>query len=208
MLNAAKKQFYNFRKFSQITEHWAYLLADILSTGSKTRFLIFSQGRTGSTLLVNLLSQHPEIFCDNELVQKRLKDYVRYFEGRSLMTLKPVYGFNVHPYQIIDFLNQINSKSFVKDLFDRGWKIIYLRRANIFRHALSNEIAKKRGYFFKTQKDFEQTSQVYIDPEDFKKSLNARFRFKVDEAEALKDLPCKELVYEDSLFTDNQKIIP
>lgn len=32
----------------------------------KTKFVIFGQGRTGSTLLTSLLSSHPEITCEGE----------------------------------------------------------------------------------------------------------------------------------------------
>ncbi len=205
MLNALRKQFYDFRKFGQVTELWAYFLANVLDAGKKRRFLIFSQGRTGSTLLVKLLNQHPEIYCDNELLQKSLKQFEQYFEGRALMTTKPVYGFNVHPYQIMDFLNHTNSRSFVKTLLNKGWKIIYLRRDNIFRHALSNEIAKKRGYFFRSEADFEQAPKVYINPDDFKQSLAARFKFRRDEEDALEDLSFKEVIYERDMLKDHQK---
>lgn len=201
MINRLRKQFYQFRKFSKLPEYWAYGLAKIFDPGRKHRFVIFGQGRTGSTLLVNLLHQHPAIYCDNELLQKRITRPVKYFEGRSLMNWFGHYGFKVNPYQIMNFLDADTSKHFIKALHERGWQIVYLSRRDWFRHALSNEIAKQRGYFFKDWREYKHEGKITIDPQVFRKAVDARFKFRDDEQESLKGLNYLPITYEDHLLS-------
>ena len=205
MLNKARKRFYEFRKFGLLPEQWAYFLASKFNPNRKTRFVIFGQGRTGSTLLVNLLNQHPAIYSDNELLQRKFSNPIQYLQGRALMHNRRVYGLKVKSHHLMKYLEMETSKPFIHNLYNKGWKIIYIRRSNFFRHALSNEIAKKRGYFFKDQAEFKSKGKVHIDPEAFRKAIKARFKFWYDEQETLEGLDYKEVIYEDNLFNDEQK---
>jgi hypothetical protein len=205
MLNRLRKQFYQFRKFGKLPEYWAYGLAKIFDPGRKHRFVIFGQGRTGSTLLLHFLNQHPQIECDNELLQKNFTDPVKYLEGRALMTKKPVYGLKILQWHLFDFLNLDTSKSFIDTLYNKNWHIISVKRKNLFRLTLSNLVAKKRGNFFSNFKDYEKQGAVYIEPEKFKKAIGIVQGFCEDEKRTLKALPYTELIYEDHLFTENQR---
>jgi LPS sulfotransferase NodH len=205
MLKRLRKQLYNFRKFNPVVEEWAYWLQKTFDASKKNKFILFTQGRTGSTLLLNLLNQHPNIYCDNELIQRKFSNTTKYLDGRALMHSEKVYGLKLKPHQIIKYLNIEKSRTVVKDLYDNGWKIVYLRRGDFFRHALSNQIAQQRGYFFKTQSEFNNVPKAYLDPEAVRAEYKARFKFKQDEDDALSGLAYKEVVYEQDLMTADQR---
>jgi len=121
------------------------------------------------------------------------------------MTTKNVYGMKVIPSHLLKFMGFHSSKPLIRTMYNNGWQIVYLRRLNIYRHAISHELAKKRGLFLKRRKEFEKAPKVHIDPNDFKKALKARFKFKQDEKEALNGLPHMEMVYDTDLLTPDQK---
>jgi fatty acid/phospholipid biosynthesis enzyme len=55
-----------------------------LNPSPSTRFVIFAQGRTGSTLLTSTLDTHPQITCNDEIrSDKSISDAVRRKRGAS-----------------------------------------------------------------------------------------------------------------------------
>lgn len=205
MLKGVRKRFYNFRKFSQLSEYLAYWLANNCNTFGKTKFVVYAQARTGSTLMTRLLHQHPNIFCDNELLQKYLKHPAKYFDGRSLMTLKPAYGFKAMPSQAVRYLQHSSSQFLLEELYNHDWKILYLKRSNLLRHALSNIIAKQRGFFFKNGQQFEEAPKAYVPADQLKIALDVTLFYKRDEEQALKNLDFKEVVYERDMMAPEKR---
>lgn len=123
------------------------------STLPNRRFLIVCDYRSGSTLLANLLNQHPDVYCDGEIfipfVEHKLHRIIwpyGYLQGKLSATAKPVYGFDCKVDQIMAMgINPRNTaSSFFKKLNQEGWHFIYLRRLNIVRQSLSNHIAITR----------------------------------------------------------------
>ncbi|HBE17486.1 MAG TPA: hypothetical protein DEG17_03890 [Cyanobacteria bacterium UBA11149] len=55
------------------------------------KFVIFGQGRTGSTLLYSLLNSHPQIHCDEEILEDRVFFPVQYVKGRCCKAKKKMY---------------------------------------------------------------------------------------------------------------------
>jgi len=60
---------------------------------------------------------------------------------------KSVYGFHVKIYQLTDDHLMLDPARFLKQLCSSGWIILYLKRNNVLRQAVSNELAFKRGLF-------------------------------------------------------------
>lgn len=116
----------------------------------KTRFVIFSQGRSGSTLLKHLLNSHPDICCEGELLNPA-DQYLRYrwqvnfirrfpypyFSYREMAADKPCYGFTLLYYQYYP------QEKILWNLHKRSWKIIYLRRLDVIAQSFSYLVAKK-----------------------------------------------------------------
>ena len=116
----------------------------------KGKFLIFSQGRTGSTLLMDLLSSHPEIHCDGELLYYRVPFPAQFVKLKSALTLKKHFGFKVKIYQLVEIQNIKDPREFIMEFYNRGWKIISLKRENLLRHVISFWFAEEnKKYHFK-----------------------------------------------------------
>ncbi len=174
---------------------------------AETKFLIFAQGRTGSKLLTDLLNHHPKIHCDKEIFNSSFylgSDHLlfpyRLVNGKAKFYKNKIYGFKDKVYQI-DYQSNIDDAwSFVHYLYFNNWKIIYLKRRNVFKHALSNYIAKKRGKFhaYKGGKDSE-FGKIHINPKELIKRMEKRKKFQKREAKILEGLEHMNLVYEDDL---------
>lgn len=95
------------------------------------KFVIFGRGRSGSTLLVELLDSHPQIHCDNEILHDRVLFPRLYIDSCASRYQSQVYGFKFLSYQIKDVQRISQPKKFLLQLYQSGYKIIYLRRENL-----------------------------------------------------------------------------
>lgn len=167
----------------------------------KNKFFIFGQGRTGSTLLCSLLNSHPQIFADLEILFNHVYFPEYYVESKSKLNLNSVYGFKVKCYQLTRKQNINNPRQFVVDLINNNWKMIYLKRNNLFRHAISNIMAKKRGYFHLDKNQNKPSSEkIYIDYDDLMQRMTNREKYLEIESKILEGLNYIEIVYEEDLI--------
>jgi LPS sulfotransferase NodH len=118
-----------------------------MTTQSKTKFIIFGQGRSGINLLRTLLKSHPMVQCDNELfnpvrlAQKSKMDRffinifpINYIYNMQKRTDAEIYGFKFFAF------HHKNAGSIVKNLYRQGWKVIHIERKNILKQAFSGII--------------------------------------------------------------------
>ncbi len=177
------------------------------------KFIIFAQGRSGSSLLVDLLNNHPDIKCDGEIlnvVHAGKKFFpIFYVKSKAKTYKEEIYGFKVKLYQLHGDSKpdqNIDPKKFILNLYKSGWKIIYLRRHNIFRQAISGYVAKSRGkWHHQTNKGELALSKIKINPDRLLKRLRAREKYLCDEKEILKTIPHLEIIYEENLLKDMEK---
>ncbi len=111
-----------------------------------TRFVIFGQGRTGSSLLRSLLNTHPDVRCEGEILAEHVAQPLQLVESYALASPRPVFGFKVKIYQLSD-TQHVDPAAFLGELVGAGYRIIYLRRNNLLRHAISNSFAEMRGTY-------------------------------------------------------------
>jgi len=201
-----------------IDEFLTYLRA-LFFLRKKTKFVIFSQGRTGSTLLVDLLNNHPDIQCDDEILNVQLSGKrifpILFVKAKANLNKKKVYGFKVKIYQLNN-LNLMKShpdqnkdpKKFLINLYKSGWKIIYLTRKNILRQVISSHIAEKRGsYHHRTTEGKLALPKMYIDPKEILIQIKNREGYKDFEEEILKHIPHLKIIYEEDLLVNKQKTL-
>lgn len=119
------------------------------SSMAERRFVIYSRGRSGSTLLVQLLNAHSSVQCDDEILNLpvALRDPATYVRDRAHLAHKPVYGFKLLSYQLPKLQNIEDQSAFLDDMQRDGFAIIYLYRRDLLRHAISNIMARQRGEF-------------------------------------------------------------
>lgn len=165
------------------------------------RVLIFAQGRTGSTLLENLLCSSGYFHQNGELLNTAYGEVVfpvSFISGLSKRS-RSNFIFHVKLYQLTkDRENPIDPASFLETLYADGWKIIYLRRENKVKHALSNIIANHRGQYHKfdtAKEDF----KILFKCEQLVRKINDRFAYEEAEKEALVNVNYHEVIYEQDL---------
>src|SRR4051812_11468170 len=64
------------------------------------RFVVFAQGRTGSTLLVDLLRSSPGVHCDEEILDRPVRLPHLWIASRRAARPGTGYGFKVKIYQL------------------------------------------------------------------------------------------------------------
>lgn len=174
------------------------------------RVVIFAQGRTGSTLLESLLcstghfNKNGELF-DRTQGQSEVLFPIQFVRGLSKWKPQENFIFHVKIYQLTQKRKHpIDPASFLKKLYQDGWKIIYLRRKNKVKHALSNIVVKSRGArnqattWHKFDNNKEELN-LFVDCERLVKKVEKRFRFDTYEKEVLKNIEYHEVIYEDDL---------
>ncbi len=204
MKNPIQTEFKNVRR-----EMYFYLLAMFKKNRMPdTKFILFSQGRTGSNLLRTLLHSHPDIFCDGDIFVHR---YIKmlspklYLKGHLANATAKVYGFQLK----LDALERFekDAKRALSDFHENGWKIIYLRRKNLFRRKLSAKMAIAKNKWLYTSDNRLESSQsvkFHWDCDELLASLEDADRREQKDTEVLGQLPYLEIIYEDELSKAEQ----
>lgn len=199
MIYSALKNIY-FKISHILREGHAYYydLTKELSREQK-RIVIYGQGRTGSTLLESLLASTGYVAEHGELLSPKFREIkypLKFIRGLAKSTNPQGFIFHLKSYQ----LNKKRKKSvepshFLEELQKDGWFIIYLRRENKVKHALSSIIAHQRGSFHKVDDQIEEIN-VHVDCENLMRRTNKRIKIDRIDAESLKNINFHEVVYE------------
>ena len=177
----------------------------------ETTFIVFAQGRTGSTILVDLINRSQNIHCDKEIFGGSMPIKVLFpnFYKRTLRSLqqKPIYGYRVKIYELTMFqgYSQAGAIREMRKEFTKGNKIIYLYRKNKFRQAMSSLVAESRGTFHQ-KLDKTKPSKVKVDHESLPYRINLLNQFTEWEKEAMAGFDRLEIEYEtDLLIQENHQ---
>ncbi|MEM9885576.1 MAG: hypothetical protein AAF849_06755 [Bacteroidota bacterium] len=135
------------------------------------KFVIFTSGRSGSTLLVDLLNSSPDLQCDDELLKRRVAFPISLVRSFAQQSKKEVYGFKLLSYQLLNVQTGIKDKRAFLDRLtqEEGYRLIHLNRDNKAKQALSIIYAFYRGQWHnqegskqKKAKRFELNPQIYL----------------------------------------------
>lgn len=163
------------------------------------KFIIFTIGRSGSSLLVSLLHSHTRIHCAGELLAKPLispNAYIKRYEG---LAQKDIYGFKLNTYHFR--VQKIQDPvGFVKGLHEDGYKIISLKRNNLIRQVISHMYAVHRNVFHEqTTKGQQKQSLMHVEMAFLQDELEKFTKFQELEARILQHVPSLPISYEDDL---------
>lgn len=168
----------------------------------ESKFVIFTSGRSGSTLLVDLINSNPNIQCDLELLKRRVAfpiSLVRSFEQQSE---KPIYGWKLLSYQLLNVQTGIKDKKqfFESLIHDEDYKLIYLTRNNKVKQALSIIYAFYRGKWHNKEGSTQKASKQFeLDPKIFHHFLQEVEILDAFEKEIIADVPHLYISYENDL---------
>jgi LPS sulfotransferase NodH len=167
----------------------------------KTSFVVFCQGRTGSSLLRSLLNNHPEVRCEGEILADPVADPIEFLAETAHSPAKPVFGFKVKIYQLTDAQN-VDPREFLGELRDRSYRIIYLRRNNLLRHAISNTFAEARQSYH--DRSTGPRPSIAVDPAQLIGVMQRRQQHLEDEAVVLEGFDYLTVEYERDLLNPRQ----
>lgn len=131
------------------------LAGPVLSPFRKGGVVMFHIGRSGSTVLCDLLNQHPYVYWDREVYERKLPpwkqivkdiplkeisfDPVRYIQKRTKRSGRKYYGCEVKFFQLA--LVNLSQKDFIQATREFGFKhFIILERKNYLRAIVSSII--------------------------------------------------------------------
>jgi len=172
----------------------------------KGKFVIFGQGRSGSTLLKQLLHSHPAINCDGELLNVKdnyitnpfalrlaYKFPIRFFNFRSRISKNELYGFTLLFYQYYP------QRYLLEKLHNNGWRVIHITRENDFLQSISHFVARQTNLWHRTHEHSDHLQKVLIDPNEFLSWIKLLAKNKATENEIFKNLDHFRVVYENDL---------
>jgi LPS sulfotransferase NodH len=187
------------------------LISDnLLGDKNYRKFVIISDSRTGSTLLMQLLNSHPEILCFGEEF-KNLKIFSCRQIWNKIYRKRPKsvnwVGFKLfyfHPWQsndhqVWDFLEA-----------DKNVLIVHLTRRNILRSYVSKQIGLKTRKWTENinrpHEISEEEKKVKLDPEACRENFESISGYIEQTEKRFKDHKIIPVVYED-LDKDKQTIM-
>lgn len=164
-----------------------------------TRFLIVTAGKTGSTLLVDLLNAHPDIDCDQEVLSHQVLMPQRLVATRAALAAPKAYGFKLR-------LPHLTTQGYPDPAMPLawwhadGWQLIHLVRRNLLRRTLSSIVASRRPSPHHTRRDGPVKLQpLTLDVEQLLARMGRQHEMNLAEQAALADLPRLTISYEDDL---------
>lgn len=201
------------RSWKKRIQKWNYKnFFDIRLKSPRNRFVIYTRGRTGSTVLTELLNCHPEIFCDVEIFNflycgskvRFPNTYIKSCSKRSSLHKKSVYGFKVKIAQLRYEHEYSNYDKILSGLSEDGWKFIHLKRVNFLRHKLSSLLAAETKILHIRNGDNTEAKRIVVDFDTILEGIKYGEEVERIEEENLKNIPHFKVIYETDIL-DNSK---
>jgi len=176
---------------------WAYARRNA-SQLPTPRFVLFGRGRSGTTALVSMLDDVPALHCEGEVLHNYVPFPRHHVLGRCARSPGPGFGCKILSYQIRSVQTRLDAPdTFLRDLHEeRGFDILYLRRTNLLRHALSNIRARREQFHRKTSDAGGAASALRVDPEHVIDWMESSEALRAYEERLLDGVPHLSLTYE------------
>ena len=133
------------------------------------RFCIYSTGRAGSELLVELLDGHPRLRCESEILAVPHVSTRAVLRGRAVRAARA--GADVWGFKLVNehfrWTHPAGDSSFlVEQMLAGGFRFIRLRRRNVLRQALSHVKAEALATYHSRSHTDADSPLLAIDPVD------------------------------------------
>ncbi|MEO8209040.1 MAG: hypothetical protein ABI840_00650 [bacterium] len=176
------------------------------------KFVIYTRGRTGSTVLTELLNCHPDIFCDVEIFNFLYSNsiirfphlYINSCSKTATLNRKPVYGFKVKIAQLRHEHEYKDYEKILQRLSNEGWKFLHLKRKNFLRHKLSNLVMAETNISHIQKNDNFKPKKILLDCSVLMEGILSGEEVEKTEEKNLQGIPNIKIYYENDLL-DNTK---
>jgi LPS sulfotransferase NodH len=177
------------------------------------KFFIYGTGRSGSKLLVSLLNSHPDIYCDCEILAKKYVStaffpylYMDALSRKAKLKGSSVYGCKIMSYQLKG-QKYIDDAAFIRNLSEKGWKFIHIRRENILDIVLSLMLAKKDNIWELRNINGYKQQKLYVDPVELINRIKYfKSIFKMEDRNMMRTKNIR-IVYERDLLSGNWQAV-
>ena len=164
-------------------------------------FLIYAQGRTGSHLLMSLLTSHPLVECAGEVLNREQWRGPWQFARRAALRCPDVYL----PWRARRSTSRswgckvpiATSARGLARLASQDWLILFLQRRSRFDRALSWCVASLTGQFQRERS--EAPTSITVPESLFREQLAFRRHWDAVSQGVMRDIPHLPLVYENDL---------
>jgi len=161
-----------------------HLRPTVRSTPPETRFVLFARGRSGTTLLLSMLNAHPAVEADGEILRRRALCPLQLVKQCEAQTQASVYGFKLLSYQLRSLQTHLpDRRAFLEALVEQGYRVLYLRRQNLLRHALSGLYAEHRRRWHQTETDAADRPAIRVRRDDLFRWLDGSAQLRRFEQE-------------------------
>lgn len=164
----------------------------------RAKFILFAQGRTGSTLLGDLLRSNSEVFFGDEILATRVASPRLRVEAMRWRHARHAAGFHVKIYQLTEEQGVSDVGAWLRGMHQSGWRMVALRRENLLRHVLSNMTAIATDSYH-DRSGAGDAVKLHVEPDHLIHWMTRRQQVGVDEAAALAGVPHLALTYERDL---------
>jgi hypothetical protein len=175
-------------------------------------FILLTNGRSGSTCLLDLFQSHPRVNTDPHNFYNYTNLPTDFREKKYTYSRKNIHGFKfkAQPEDFAKDDDNINkARQELQQLIDQEVSIIYLQRKNIFKRSLSKLIAKnelkKRNYNVNfTKKEYRslELGAFKIDIEELWKIIKECEEQEHFNQQVINQKPCLKLIYEEDLLDE------
>lgn len=169
------------------------------------QFVIFGRGRSGSTLLVDLLNSNPNIYCDGEILNRKLISPLGHIRNCSKMHKARIYGFKLLSYQLRSIQNIPDPEEFLELLVeDYGYKMIFITRQNLLRQTLSKHYANFRNSWHEKGKSVSRPL-MHVDIPQLLRNLDEGYQLGTFEQKVVSHIDHLPLSYEENLSSPEKQ---
>lgn len=169
---------------------------------NQKRLLIFGQGRSGSTLLEDLICSTGAYHKGGEVLNfnNMLFKPQSYSAKHRVIGLSRAFSRNFVCHVKITHIQDCGDdpKEFLQAMIDDNWDIIFLTRQNRFKQSISNLVAESRGRYYKVASDRDD-KPIHVDTELMIQKIENRLKLAAIEEELVKNLNVIQVVYERDL---------
>lgn len=172
----------------------------------KRKFVIFGQGRTGSTLLLDLINNNPQVLADGEIFNVDLVGkikfpnlYLKSCLNKAKVLKKSCYGFRLKFTDLKNDQDIPEQADYLRKLYNEGWKVVFLERENSLRLAISDLMVTRTNKYHIRDSNT-AIPKIMIDPAELLDQIRIREDYKKMEKEYLKDVQYLHIIYESDLL--------
>lgn len=148
-----------------------------------------------------MLDDVPALRCEGEVLHNYVLFPLRHVLGRCARANTEGYGCKILSYQIRSVQSSREPREdFLRILHEEhGFQLLYLRRTNLLRHALSNIRARKERFHQKKSDANTERPPLHVDPENVVEWMQSSEELNAYEQELLDGLPYLSLTYEEHI---------